>query len=873
MKRLFRFPFRSRDDIQADIREEFDFHLHKRAEELERLGLDPSAARRRAEQEFGNQARGLEGCRRVDERLEWTRMAAGWLDECGRDARYGLRVLLRAPALSATIVLTLTLGIAANATVFSLINALLLRPPAFDRPERLVRVQLGESRMSWPNFEDLRRAARFGELAAQEHVVAALESGGPPVRATGALVTVNYFTLLGTPAALGRPLLPADAQQDAVVLSDRFWRSHFAADPAVLGRTVRINGRLMEVVGVMPRDFRGIAPPGLGRQFWMPFGAATGPASQDRRTPSIEVFARLSEDADREAARAELGVFSTRLRGEHPELPERILSVQLSGMAGFDAFRGIGGFAVPLFGFVGLLALLGLIVLLVSCANVAGLLLGRSAVRSREMAIRLALGSGRARLVRQLLIESAWLALLAGALGLVLSSWIAAAVPAALAYLPFPVDLHLSIDVNTLLYTAAIVSFAALVFGLAPARHAARTELVSVLKNESGAGGRRIRTRLVTGQVFACTVLLVWASLFARSLQNVSSADPGFTTADVFVVDADTQASSSPAAEHDRYRRLFDRVRGLPDVEGAGFAWAVPLAFSAREEHGVQLVDVADGPERRVMANTISPGFLDTLRIPLKAGRDLSWSDAAGSVPVVLVNETAARQFWGGPAVGRRLRIPERNGTVEAEVVGVVADTKYWTLGEEIAPAIYRPMLQRAMGMHLFVRTSAPAATLPALRAAFEDGTPGMPVEIRRFSDATAASLMPARVGSFATGGFGLTALVLAVMGVYGLVSFTVVQRHRELAIRRAVGASTGRILGLVVHGSVTGVLKGLAAGVVIGAAGAFALANFLVGVSPIDPVVNVLVVLVMLVTVAGASIVPAIRATRVEPLGALRDQ
>ena len=530
------------------------------------------------------------------------------LEDTVRDLRYGARMARRNPLLSAVVVVTLSVAIAANTAVFVAINALLLKAPVVHEPARLVRVQLGESRMSWPNFLDLRRARPgLEDVAAQERILVGFRSDTGPVRIWGSLVTDNYFTLLGSAAARGRTLLPDDPRSDVAVVSDRFWRTRLDGDASAVGRVVPIGDRRSEVIGVMPADFVGLAPPGLGPDVWLPFDRLEMARRTDRGAPSVEAFGRLGAGVSREQAHAALGILAGRLQADHPSLADRLRHPRLIGVTGFDAFQGLGRTAAPVFGFIGLLAFLAALVLLVACANVAALLIGRSAARTHEITIRLALGSGRGRLVRQLLVESLLLAALSGAGGILLSTWIVAAVPTALAQLSLPIHLDLSTDWRVLAYASAIAGLAAVLFGLGPARMAARTNLGRALKDARPSGGQRFRGVLVISQVFASTVLLLWASLFASSLRNVAEADPGFRSDNVFVVDLDAMAERGPDPNDDRYLRTVQRVRGLPGVQAVGLAWAVPLAFEANEEHGVVLLDGPAPAERRVMTNTISP--------------------------------------------------------------------------------------------------------------------------------------------------------------------------------------------------------------------------------------------------------------------------
>ncbi|HJR60597.1 MAG TPA: ABC transporter permease [Vicinamibacterales bacterium] len=875
LRRLFRFSSRSPIDIHRDVEAEFAFHLDARTETLQREGLTAGAARDQARREFGAAARGARICEAYDQRAERQRFIRSAIDDFIRDVQYGWRAMRRARAMSLVIVLTLAVAMAGNTAVFALVNALLLKPPLMQEAERVVRLQLGESRMSWPNFEDVRsERSAFLNVVAQKSVVSAVMLGSTSVRVTGANVSPAYFTMLGTPAALGRTLLPTDTRTDLVVISDRFWKTRLAADPAVIGRTLKMPADTVEVVGVMPPGFIGLAPPGLGRDFWIGLDPRPTPQENDRTRPHVEVFARLAPGVSRDDAQAALRVIAERLRVQHPDLDERILSARATGVTGFDAFQGIGRAALPLLAFVALLSVVAGLVLLVACANIAGLLVGRAAARRREIAVRLALGAGRGRLIRQLLVESLMLASAGAALGIVLSIWLTQGAHHAVSSLPFPVEFNLSVDWRVLTYASLLACAAAVIFGLSPARRAARLDLVPALRDEGGAAHQRFRHVLVTGQVFACTVLLLWAALFARSLQNVTAVDPGFTTENVFVVDVDPQDARerTPDASHQRFRLIQERVLELPRVESAGLAWSVPLAFMSQEEHGVLLLGTAATDQRRVMANTVSPGYFATVGIPLRQGRDIAWTDGRTAAPVALVNETAARAFWEGNALGRRLRLADRDGEIDVEVVGVVADSKYWTLGETIAPTLYRPVQQRTFsGMNLFVRTANPAVTIPALRAELERLSPGLPVAVQRLDEATAASMMPARVAAIATAGFGGAAMLLAVLGIYGLVAFSVTQRTRELGVRRAIGASTGNVVRLILGGSLAQVSLGVVPGLVIGSLGALALSSFLVAISPFDLPILAAIALAMLGAGAAASLGPAIRAARIDPLKALR--
>jgi predicted permease len=374
--------------------------------------------------------------------------------------------------------------------------------------------------------------------------------------------------------------------------------------------------------------------------------------------------------------------------------------------------------------------------------------------------------------------------------------------------------------------------------------------------------------------VFACTVLLLWAALFTRSLGNASAVDPGFRTDGVLVVDVTPPepTAATPESVTATFERLQERVAALPGVAGSGMAWAVPLGFTSREEYDIRLPDTPDRANRRVLSNDVSPGFFSCVDIQLLAGRDVSATDTAAAPRVVLVNQTAARRLWSNEAVGRRIQMPDHDEWVDATVVGVVADSKYWTIGEEVQPTVYPALAQRLpRGANLFVRTGTPTQTAAALRQELGQLLHGMPVEVRRLEDAVKVSLMPARVGAAATAAIGCTALVLATVGIYALVAFSVAQRSREIGIRRAVGASGRDIARLIVGGSLLRVSAGLVPGLAVGGLGAAAFAAFIVGISPFDAATLASIATMILLVATIASAVPAYRATKVDPLVVLK--
>ena len=879
LRRLFRHDSRSDTDIRRDLDDEVAFHVEMRAGALEREGLSRDEARSRAASEFGNlairrPAIELEG-RRIERRRRLTRC----LSELQQDTRYGLRLLGRSPGFSLAAIATITIAVGANTAVFGVINALLLKPlPAAD-PDALVGIEPGEPSASWPLYAALReRTDSFVDVAAFSTEVLALGEPGATRRVIGEAVSTNYFPLLGVEAMRGRAIGAEDRGLEHVVLSERAWRLHFAADEGIVGRPITLDRRAYVVTGVMPALFRGLAPPGWTRDFWIPVESlpATRRRLDDPTAAAFQLAGRLKEGVTAAEALASTRAALAQARRDDPRLPESSRVTSLQPLSGLAPFRGVGAM-VPLFVFLGMVTLLAALVLVIGCANIAGLLYSRSAIRRQEIAVRIALGAGRGRLVRQLLTESLILAIAGGLGGILLATWLTGMVHLAAAQLPFPLEFDLGLDWRVFSYALAVAAVAAIASGLAPARRASRTDVVTALKDDAVSGRRqRVRQVLVVAQVTACSVLLAWGLLFAQSLMNVTSVDPGFEADGVLLADISVgDTAMLPREEREtRFMRIQEAALALPQVQSAGFAWAVPLTLSSRESFGVSL----DGDERGsrarpVMANRLTPGWFGALRIPIVAGRDFTWHDRVGSPEVAIVNRTLAQRFWQGNAIGKRLRFTgRRDARHDVQIVGVVGDSKYWTLGEEIEPTVYLPVRQANLGddLTLHIRTSNTEATARALGEAIQRIAPDGFVEFRALSDATAVALMPARVGATVTTAFAGVAVLLATLGIYGLVSYTVAQRTREIGVRKALGATTGDIVWMVLRSSLTLGGIGLLVGLALALLGAPALAGLVVGVSPADEATLALAMLLVGSIVVAASVGPTVRAARVEARTAL---
>jgi putative ABC transport system permease protein len=863
-RRVFRFLRRSKKDVHADVRDEFEFHLEMRIDDLRREGLAESAARDQAVREFGDLTRGTEVCVREGIAIERRRSLTRFVSELHQDVRFGLRLMARNQMFSAVAVLTLAIAIGGNAAIFSVISALALKPLPVNRPERIARVYSGESQMSWLNFQDLgARSTTLVDMAAHATAIRGLMRGDTAIRAIGEVVSPNYLSMLGVPPMLGRTLTPADTRTDIIVLSERAWRTRYSSDPNIVGQWVTLDSARYEVVGVMPPGFRGIRPPGLMSEFWMPVDPSpANPVLRDRRKTAFEVVARVKDGSNFGEAQAEMVVLAKQLKAEHA-LDDQFTAMEVFPVNGLGGYRGMSSLMLPLFLFVGLMTIVSGLVLLVGTANIAGLLLARGAARRREIAVRLALGAGRGRLIRQLLAESLVLAVVGASAGVLLALWLGAMLNVLAARLPFPIEFDLAPDRWTLAYTSTLAVITCLLCGLAPARQATRLEIVPALKDDDPFALRqRFRRALIVGQVTLSSVLLLWSGLFVRSLLNVQRIDPGFDPTGVVLANMafDDEGHAVTVANE-----LLARVRTLPGVQSAALSTVVPLSLTGREEHPVHPDTV--GPDSSglwVTANRVTPGWFETMRIPLIAGRDFQSSDGPAAPRVAIVNEAAARLFWNGQALGRRVD--------DFEVIGIARDSKYWTLGETVKPLLYTSFAQRPFReMNLNIRTLDPAGTTAGLRVEMRRLAPDVFVEIKPLTTAVAVAVLPAQVGATLTGAFGALAALLATMGIYGLVSLTVAQRTREIGIRRAIGARTLDVVRLVVRGSMTVVVIGLAIGMFAGALGARVLGGFIVGVSPLDPATLTVTVALVVTTVVLASALPALRAARIDPVRTLK--
>lgn len=860
---------------EARMDEEIRFHLELETERLIGEGVEPREARRRALVSFGGVERHREALR------EGRRLPL--LEETWRDLRYAARSLRRTPAFAVAALLTLALGIAAPTVMFTVANALLLRPLPVQEPERLARVQqirqdgTVDGVASLPEFQAYRERSGhvFSGLASHHgsDVTLATDAGAEIARAVD--VSGDYFDVLGVRPALGTfPRGPQAERPDAeavVVISHDFWRSRFGADSAVIGRVLRVNGQPLTVVGVAPRGFSG-ALLGDRPAVWLPIGLISrlqGKDPSDRGWGWLQLFGRLRTGVDRERAQVAMSGIARDVAA---------LGVHAEGWTTIDA--KVGGFSAiparmerPVAGFMFLLLAAGALVLLIATTNVAGMLLARGSGRRREMAIRLAIGAGRWRLVRQLLTESLLLAVAAGATGVLGALWATGQLAAIRPPFGGEFAIDFPIDIRVLGFAAALSVVSAVLFGLTPALHAVGRDVVPGLREASpGVRRSRLRGALVAGQLALTLMLLVAAGLFVRTLRSALALDQGFEPQGILAMQLNLELNGY---DEERglifYDRLVERVRATPGVEAAAIGRMIPQGGGWNTRVSVAGHDWPAGEAGiPVGFNAVSAGYFEAMRMPVLEGRDFRPEDVSATPMPIVVNQTFAQRFWpGGSAPGQVLRF----ALEDAVVIGVVPRSD--RAGEDPRPYAYVPFGPKrySHGMWLYVRTRGdPAQLVNALRARIAELDPNVPpVAVATVEEALAGTLFPQRMAARFIGGFGLAGLLLAATGLFGLLSFAVAERTREIGVRMALGASRRDVVRMVLLDG----MRPLAAGLALGLLGAFAvtrlLAGFLHGLSPTDPATFVAAPMLLLAVSLAAAWLPARRATRVEAVRALR--
>jgi predicted permease len=811
-----------------------------------------------------------------------------------QDLRYGIRMLRKSPGFTAVAVVSLALGIGINTSIFSLVNAVLIRPlPSVAEPERLVWFS---APASYPNFEDYRAQAEVFDAmtAANGTNEFSLQTGGEPELVRGEFVTADYFRVLGVEAARGRTFVEEDeqARTPVAVISDNLWRTRYGADGSLVGRDIHINGMAFKVVGVAPQDFIGTEV-GLKRELWLPLamytqlnpslaadaeGAEQTDMLRRRNTHWLNIVARLKDGVTREQAESAMMTIAARLNETYRNRnrQEALLSVRLIKFSGGIDPRDRAD-ALP---FAGLSMAVVALVLLIACANVASLLLARAALRQRETAVRQALGASRFRLVRQWLTESLLLSMLGGTAGLLLAMWTTDLIRHYASATPLA-HLDLGLDKAVLAFTSIVSVATGIIFGLAPALQVSRPDLTTALKGDGAAGAgtthrrSRLRRAFVVAQVTLSVVLLIGAGLFLRSMRGAQSIDPGFRVDKGLTVPVDLGLMRYTKERGlTFYEELQARVSAQPGVESASVMQFVPLGFSFAQREIIREGATREDGSHGTGYNVVGAGYFKTMGIALVRGREFTSEDREGAPPVVVVNETLARRLWPNEeAVGKRVNLEGGAGAF-AEVVGVARDGKYASLGETARPFVYEPMLQSYNPrMTLVVRTKEdPRGVAGAVKTQLRVLEPKLPVaEAKTLAEQVALSLFPARVAAWLLGSFGLLALVLAGVGIYGIVAYSVSQRTHEIGVRLALGATGRDVLRMVVGEGLRVVALGIALGLALALAATRLVASFLYGVSATDFATFTVIPLLLAAVALLASYIPARRAARVDPMTALR--
>jgi putative ABC transport system permease protein len=858
--------------MEDDLEEEVRFHLEREIEENIARGMSPEEARYAALRRFGGVERVKEESR--DER------GIRFLDEMRQDLHYGARMLVKQPGFTLIAVLTLALGIGANTAIFSVVNAVLLCPLPYQTPDQLVvlwethpqtMLRNERSNVSPANFIDWRDQSRvFEQVAALDGQRGFnLTTGGEPERIQGARVTASLFSLLGVRPCLGRSFLPEEdqaGQSRVILLSHGLWQRRFGSDPGVIGKTLSLNLSSFTVVGVMPREFN--FPEEV--EFWTPM-AFNADELKTRDFHYLNVIARLKPGVTLRQAQAEMTTLARRLEQQYPASNAK-RSVQIASLHE----HLVGNVKLAL------LVLLGAVgfVLLIACANVANLLLARVATRQREIAIRLALGATRLRLVRQLLTESVLLALLGGAFGLLMASW---GVHLLIRLSPsnLPRLTEVSIDGRVLGLTLTLSILTGLIFGLLPALQAARFSLNETLK-ESGRGAEgarqhRARSMLVIAEVALSLVLLLGAGLMIRSFMQLNRVNPGFKPDHLLTVRLSPTISKFRNEDEGIafYQQVIERVGALPGVVSVGAVTHPPMSnINLHLDFAVEgRPAAATGEKTSAEARAISPGYFETMGIPLLKGRDFTLHDHKQSARVAIINETMARQYWPNEdPMGKRLTMESEDAP--RQIIGVVGDVRHWGLDQGARAEMYWPLFQNPLVfMTLMVRTTSDPASLAApVRREVSGIDKDQPVySLKPMGQLVSDSVAQQRLNLLLLTIFAGVALALAAIGIYGVMAYAVTQRTREIGVRIALGAQASDVLKLVIGQGIMQTLVGLAVGLVASFALTRLMKNLLFGVSATDPRTFVFTTLLLAGVALVACYLPARRATKVDPLLTLR--
>ena len=874
-------------ELEAEIASHLELHM----EDNIRAGMTPVEARRQAILKLGGIEQSKESYRE--------RRGLPWLETLVRDVRYGVRMLAKTPTLTFILAITLALGIGVNAAIFSIVDSFLIRPLPVPHAQQIIRLAshqiggsapLGATAFSYPDLADFRKqgADTFSDLFVYQPFIAGLSADGRAEQLLGSYVSGNYFSALGLEPALGRLLLPGEGERPGdppyLVLAYSYWQTRFGGDRNVIGKEVRLNGDPATIIGVAPKGFRGTYSI-LDMDAYLPLsmfaqGPELGGLFTVRQMRTLRAMGRLKPGVSVAQAQSVANVIAERLANQYADADKGIsvrVIPELLSRPDPDVGRMVPAVA-------GLFLLLAALVLLLACLNVANILIARATVREREMAMRSALGAGRLRLMRQVLTEAILLALLGAAAGAVLGVWASGSISSILPKSNPPFHFDFRFDWRVFAYTLGAALLAGFFVGLWPALRAARTNLSAVLheggRNDSaGANRHRMRSGLVVVQVAGSLALLVVAGLFVRSLGRAQQTYLGFDPTHLLNVIVDPhEIGYDEARTNQFYREIEERVRALPGVQSASLAFNFPMgSFTNGRPIEVEGHPPPVGQQPPVVLfNQVDSAYFETMRVPLLRGRAFVDSDDEASPPVAIVNRTMAEKFWPGQdAIGKRFRVAGAAGGF-AEIVGIAGNGQYMIMGEPPQPFFYLPLKQSYSSMRtLQIRSSVPPASLLLeVQREIRNLAPDLPVydaETMEQALAGGNGYFVYRFGATMAGAMGLVGLILAVVGVYGVMSFSMAQRTREIGIRMALGATGRDILGVVLREGFAIILAGVAVGLV----GAWALTRgmgrFAAGPSRAGFLIFAGAALVLTCVALVACWIPARRAMRVDPMEALR--
>jgi predicted permease len=864
------------------LREEMAGHLELKVRELMETGMSEEDARSAARRQFGNPTLIQEQSRET-----WI---ARWLNDALQDTAFAWRAIRRQPGFAAIAILSAALGVGACSLIFGLANFALLRPLPVSDPSRLVSVSGRDLRegkvgisISYPDFEDLRRARSIsGMTAFYQFMPATLSANGEPQRSWGSIVTANYFDVVRPGFVVGRGFDAArddrKGEEPVVVLSHQLWRSRFGADPGIAGRSILLNNRKVTVAGVTAPGFRGTELMFFS-DFWVPFSMLEslaevgmgGDRLHQRDSQWLLAAGRLRDGVSEKEAAAEIDLIGKRLVSAWPDTnKDRAFHLERAGQVN-------PGFRQMIVMFFLMLLIVAILVLFTACANVANLLLARASARQKEIATRIAIGAGRGRLVRQLLTESVLLALLGGIGGYAIAQLGATTIGRSRVPLALPVDFSISLDYRVMLFSIALSALTGVIFGLVPALRATRPDLTGALKDEPLRFGnsRRfgLRNLLVVAQVAICMVLLICSGLFLRSLYSAYNIEPGFAHRNLLMMGFDPSLNRySPTETRRVVDAVLDRVSTIPGVESVSLGSSVPLTMEGKQNTFAPEGNGENGVHAVIYS--VAPRFFDTLGIRVLQGED--FRPGIPAEDIVIVNQAAAdKAFPGQNPVGRHISYLGRT----VRIVGVVATTKSRSIGEAAHPCLYFPIARdlrgndSLTGITLLLRTQGePAAYTATVRQAIRAVDPALAVfDVRTMETHLSRALFLPRVAAFLFGLAGFMGLLIATVGIYGVISFAVARRTKEIGIRMALGARRGQVLGAVLKQGLSLTLTGSVLGLGLAAGVARMAASLLYGVSPTDPLTFAAVPAFLLLIALTACLVPARRAASLDPIRALR--